>query len=139
MRTEKTYRQEPAVRTADPTPGWGADARNRPGFREALIESAVCLNAAQAAYNLHLEVERAGKWEIEVLYGIYDLYTHRVSVPNGMEKGIHLAYAPTNPRDFKTLALQIAEVLKPNADVQPVEPPPGLDSFEGAGGDKQQH
>ncbi len=109
---------------------WGANARNRPGFREALIESAVCINAAQAAYNLHLEVERAGKWEIEVLYGVYNLYTHRVGLPNTQNKEIHLAYAPTNPRDFKTLALQIAETLQPLADNQPIEQPPSLDSFE---------
>src|SRR5215472_11038036 len=38
---------------------WGNDARQRPGYREALIETAVCVNAAQAAYNLHQEVERA--------------------------------------------------------------------------------
>ena len=115
---------------------WGANARNRPGFREALIESAVCINAAQAAYNLHLEVERAGKWEIEVLYGVYNLYTHRVGLPNTHNKEIHLAYAPTNPRDFKTLALQIAETLQPLADTQPLEPPPSLDSFEsGSHGD----
>ncbi len=110
---------------------WGPNARNRPGFREALIESAVCLNAAQAAYNLHLEVERAGKWEIEVLYGVYNLYTHRVGLPNTSNKDIHLAYAPTNPRDFKNLALQIAEVLQPMADHPPTEPVPTLDSLDG--------
>jgi carbonic anhydrase len=98
---------------------WGQDARNRPGFREALIESAVCINAAQAAYTLHLEVERAGKWEIEVLYGVYNLYT--------------------NPRDFKTLALQIAEALKPMADNPPAESPPPLDGFESGHGADAQH
>ena len=65
---------------------WGADARSKPGFRDALIESAVCINAAQSAYNLHLEVERSGKWEIEVLYGVYNLFTHRVNMPGAQEK-----------------------------------------------------
>ena len=30
---------------------WGADAREMPGYREALIESAVCINAAQSAFD----------------------------------------------------------------------------------------
>jgi carbonic anhydrase len=95
---------------------WGADARQKPGFREALIETAVCVNAAQAAYNLHQEVERAGKWEIEVLYGVYNLFTHKVSAPAQArvvetDNDVRLAYAPTNPRDFQGLAMQVAERL----------------------------
>ncbi|MBL9122588.1 MAG: hypothetical protein JNG90_03080, partial [Planctomycetaceae bacterium] len=34
---------------------WGPDARNMPGYREALIESAVCINAAQSAFDLRQE------------------------------------------------------------------------------------
>lgn len=95
---------------------WGHNAREQPGYREALIETAVCLNAAQAAYNLNLEVERAGKWEIEVLYGVYNLYTHSVSTPGQAasvgDQETNLAYAPTNPRDFSALAVQIAGCLR---------------------------
>src|SRR5436305_5433520 len=29
---------------------WGPDARDMPGYRQALIETAVCINAAQAAH-----------------------------------------------------------------------------------------
>lgn len=94
---------------------WGPNAREQPGYREALIETAVCINAAQAAYNLHLEVERAGKWEIEVLYGVYNLYSHKVSTPGQAvlhgDQETNLAYAPTNPRDFNTLAMQVAKRL----------------------------
>ena len=93
--------------------------RMMPGYREALIESRrSALNAAQAAYDLRLEVERAGKWEIEVLYSIYDTRTHRVNMPFDPSTGqpttdIGLAKAPTNPRDFTNLAVQIAKTLKP--------------------------
>ena len=95
---------------------WGPDARDMPGYREALIETAVCLNAAQAAFDLRLEVERAGKWEIEVLYGVYNLRTHQVSMPvdptpSPTDENVHLAYAPTNPREFNALAIQMAEIL----------------------------
>src|SRR5436190_24158663 len=43
---------------------WGNEAKDMPGYREALIESAVSINAARAAFDLRSEVERNGKWEI---------------------------------------------------------------------------
>jgi carbonic anhydrase len=99
---------------------WGPTARQMPGYREALIETAVGLNAAQAAFDLRLEVERAAKWEIEVLYGVFNLTTHQVCMPvdpHGpiADECVHLAYAPTNPREFKALANRIAEILRPDS------------------------
>lgn len=99
---------------------WGPGARQVPGYREALIETAVCINAAQAAFDLRLEVERAAKWEIEVLYGVFNLATHQVCMP--VDPGaspsvdlVHLAYAPTNPRDFNVLANRIAQIHHPDS------------------------
>ncbi len=60
---------------------WGPDARNMPGYREALIEAAVSINAAQSAFDLRQEVERNGKWEIEVLYGVHNIRNHQVCMP----------------------------------------------------------
>jgi carbonic anhydrase len=96
---------------------WGHNARDLPGYREALIETAVCLNAAQTAFDLRMEVERAAKWEIEVLYGVFNLKNHQVApLPNPgapvADENAHLAYAPTNPREFKVIANQMAELLK---------------------------
>ena len=93
---------------------WGPEIRDHPAFREVLIDASVAINAAQTAYNLHPEVERAGKWEIEVLYGVFNLANHRVISPGRLHDTVHngssgLAYAPTNPRVFKTLALELAE------------------------------
>jgi carbonic anhydrase len=97
---------------------WGPDARDVPGYREALIETAVCVNAAHAAFDLRQEVERAGKWEIEVLYGVFNLHNHQVCMPSNPRAGhapehVRLAFAPTNPREFFNLAVQMAELLKP--------------------------
>jgi carbonic anhydrase len=101
---------------------WGDDARSITGYRESLIEIAVALNAAQSASDLRAEVERVGKWEIEVLYGVYNTRTHKVSTPVDSsrpipEQEIRLAYAPTNPKDYSTLAAQIARTLKPGDPV----------------------
>ncbi len=99
---------------------WGANARAVPGYREALIETAVCLNAAMTAFDMRAEVERAAKWEIEVLYGVFNLNTHQVCMPvnptsKPSEDNVHLAYAPNNPRDFKSLAVRMAQILHPDA------------------------
>jgi carbonic anhydrase len=97
---------------------WGPDARNIPGYREALIDIAVCVNAAQAAFDLRLEVERAAKWEIEVLYAVFSLHNHQVSMPVNPRapiapENVNLAYAPTNPREFYTIAVRMADLLRP--------------------------
>jgi carbonic anhydrase len=117
-----------AVREADNAlkEAWGEDARERQGYREALIETAVCLNAAQAAFDVKTGVESAGKWEIEVLYGVFNLKNHQVCMPVNPSapvtpENVHLAYAPQNPREFKTLALQMAELLR---EPEPAEVPP---------------
>lgn len=97
---------------------WGPDCRNLPGYREALIETAVCINAAQAAFDLRQEVERAAKWEIEVLYGVHNIRTHQVSMPVNpkaprKDENVRLARSPTNPKEFYALAVQMAGLLKP--------------------------
>jgi len=99
---------------------WGTDAKDLPGYREALIESAVSINAAQAAFDLRQEVERNGKWEIEVLYGVHNIRSHQVCMPVDpaaafADENVRLALAPTNPKDFHTLAKQMAEILAPQS------------------------
>ena len=95
---------------------WGPDAEKRSGFRDSLIEISVCLNAAQAAYDLRIEVERAGKWDIEVLYSVYNTKTHHVCMPVDVptyrgNEAVSLSYAPTNPKEFSVLALRLATAL----------------------------
>jgi carbonic anhydrase len=96
---------------------WGPDAGDSPGYRTALIESAVALNAAQAAFDLRQEVEKAAKWEIEVLFGVFSLHNHQVSMPvipdaPVADENVKLSYAPTNPKEFKALSAQMAQLLK---------------------------
>lgn len=96
---------------------WGPEAREMPNYRAALIETAVGLNAAMAAFDLRQEVERMAKWEIEVLYGVFSLHNHQVSMPYDpgappSDDNVRLAYAPANPREFHALAIQMAELLK---------------------------
>jgi carbonic anhydrase len=96
---------------------WGPDAGDMPGYREALVESAVCINAAQAAFALRQEVERDPNRQIEVLYGVYNIRNHQVCMPVDptaprADENVRLAIAPSDPNDLQSLAVQMAEILR---------------------------
>jgi carbonic anhydrase len=123
---------------------WGPDAVNMPGYREALIEAAVCINAAQSAFDLRQDVERNGKWEIEVLYGVHNIRNHQVCMPVDpsaprADENVRLAQAPTNPKEFHSLAVQMAEILLPRPARSAAMPQPnrlaeGIASIVDGGG-----
>ncbi len=92
---------------------WGVEAPQMPGYRDALLETAVAINAIQSAYHLRQELEREGKSAIKVVYGIFDLVTHRVwTAPRGEAKATYretiLAEAPASLAQFEELAVRIA-------------------------------
>src|SRR5215831_15311279 len=49
----------------------GPEVARRPGYREALIESAVVSNAALAAYTIQHEIGRLGARGLRTAYGVY--------------------------------------------------------------------
>lgn len=75
----------------------GASVRRLPGYRAALIETSVALNAAHTAATLRLEFELAAGAApdegLEVVFGVYDLATRCVGVP-GAEAAIGLERPP---------------------------------------------
>jgi carbonic anhydrase len=96
---------------------WGGGYRSQPGYREALIDVAVCVNAAHSAFDLRHEVERAGKTDIKVLYGVFSLQNNQISMPVDpwaavAEENVNLAHAPVSSKDFNSLALRMAEKMK---------------------------
>jgi carbonic anhydrase len=97
---------------------WGIDAPQQPGYREALIDASVCLNAAHMAFALRQQVEAAAKWDIEVLFGVYDIRTHQVCMPLHPPEvldpaNVNLARAPGHPRDFDQLAVEVVTARRP--------------------------
>lgn len=75
------------------------------------------IHAAQAAFDLRQEVERNGKWDIEVLYGVHNIRNHQVCMPVDPhaarnDENVRIARAPTNPHEFSALAKQMAEILR---------------------------
>jgi carbonic anhydrase len=62
---------------------WGPEVHARPGYRAALIDTAVGLNTALMAATVRQEFRDQLGPHREVVYGIYDLATRRVGVPLG--------------------------------------------------------
>ena len=82
---------------------WVPGRRGIPGYREALIDITVCVNAAHAAFDVLQEVGRAAKWEIKVLYAVFSLPNHQVSMPVNphaavSHENVNLACEPINPK-----------------------------------------
>lgn len=99
---------------------WGPDAPSHPEYRGALIDAAVCMNAAHAALALRQEYEGNPDWNAEVLYGVYDVRTHQVCMPTRpfdpeMPDLVNLARAPRHPEELDALARELATILKPKA------------------------
>jgi carbonic anhydrase len=108
---------------------WGKDAPQQPGYRAALMDLAVCLNAAQTAFALRQQVEAAGNWDVDVLFGAYDVRTHQVCMPLHPREAfapdhVNLAPAPGHPRDFAALALELAaSYRRPEPEPESARPP----------------
>jgi len=109
-----------AVREADKMirEVWGSDAPSHPEYRGALIDAAVCMNAAHTALALRQEYEESPEWGAEVLYGVYDVRTHQVCMPTRpfdpeMPDLVNLARAPSHPDELAALARELATILRP--------------------------
>ena len=88
----------------------GGGVTLRPGYRAALIETSVAINACVAAYALKLELESR---RCRVLFGTYDLASRYVRLPLTPEgrktpSGIGLFPAPANDREVRRVAIAVA-------------------------------
>jgi carbonic anhydrase len=102
---------------------WGPDAPTQPGYRSTLMDMAVCLNAAHTAFSLRQQIEAASIWNVDVLFGVYDVRTHQVCMPiHPLEafspENVNLALAPGHPRELQALARELATSLRPRAEAR---------------------
>lgn len=103
----------PAVRGAARTlsAGRGGEVSKLPGYRAALVECSVIINAAMTASMLRGEIRESEK-ELRVVFGVYDLATRRVHVPltsaEGSEPPARLPDAPEGHEEFSRFALRVA-------------------------------
>ena len=80
---------------------FGSDIPSNPGYRQALIETAIATNAALSAYSIQKEFIANDLHGSRVAYGVYILETRELWTPRfGNIKGTGLAPAPRDPAEF---------------------------------------
>jgi len=87
----------------------GPDVVRRPGYRNALVEVAILLNAALAAYTIQQEIDPANPHGLCAVYGVYLLDTRQIWAPraDGSRTG-GLAHPPRDRAAFLELARALA-------------------------------
>jgi len=87
---------------------WGPDVVDRPGYRGALVEVSVVMNAALSAFSLDKELATP---RCRVVFGRYDIGTGRLGLPlAGRRSGSEamLVAAPRDEESFRRLAARVA-------------------------------
>jgi carbonic anhydrase len=85
----------------------GADVLEDPGYRAALAELTVPLNAAVNAYQLSVELGTREAGGPQVAYGVFDLVSATVSGPPDLGSA-GLSPAPAAPQDLVDLGVRLA-------------------------------
>ncbi|HEY0459701.1 MAG TPA: carbonic anhydrase [Pyrinomonadaceae bacterium] len=104
----------PAVRGAERALSvrWGKKSVNLPGYRIALIECSVIMNAALMASILRSEFGDATQ-DRSIVFGVYDLASRRVHVSllpeQDKEPAIYLMEAPMGREEFREFAFNVAD------------------------------
>jgi carbonic anhydrase len=83
---------------------WGEDVEAMPGYRAALVETAVVMNSAMTALTLQQELGTA----CQVAYGVFDLVSRAVGVPLEGEVHAGLRSPPSDAQEFGSLGSRVA-------------------------------
>jgi len=83
----------------------GPEVTRRPGYREALIETAVVSNAALAAFTVQQEIGGSESPDLRAAYGVYLLASRQVWAPRaGSAECVGLAWPPEDNAAFEGFA-----------------------------------
>lgn len=86
---------------------WGEDVRLRSGYREALIELSVVVNAALGAYTVQQEIGLADAHGMRAAWGVFVLETRRIWTPGAGAPGL-----VEPPRDLQAFVALGAEAAR---------------------------
>lgn len=89
----------------------GTAVKNHPDYRSLLVATAVYLNAAVSALELHRELHLLGSNVPQVVFGVYDLETLRVQSSPSESSQLRLRQAPVDAHQLTTYAAEIVETL----------------------------
>lgn len=86
------------------------DVEEIPGYRNALHETSIIMNAAITAATLKCEFREALGPQLDVAYGVYDLQTRRVGLQAyGEPDVVRLVLPPSDAEEFDRLGRSIAQ------------------------------
>jgi len=93
----------------------GNEVKQGPGYRSALIEVAIYLNAALTAFDVRKEIQGIEGSTVRVVYGVFDLVDQRVhGMPHqggGSEEGL-FGEVPADAEGFSELGDRIARAVQ---------------------------
>ncbi len=99
----------------------GPDTSQQPGYREALLEMSVYLNAALTAHDLIRELKLSTADRIKVVFGVYNLASHKVEAMPEDETAFQPA--PLSTEDFKALSRELALSVRNRGILAPLDDP----------------
>jgi len=99
----------------------GPDTSKQPGYREALLEMSVYLNAALTAHDLIRELKLSTADRIKVVFGVYNLASHKVEAMPEDETAFQPA--PLSTEDFKALSRELALSVRNRGILAPLDDP----------------
>ena len=105
---------------------YGESVTGRPGYRQALIETTVILNAALAAAVLTHNFHESLSHRLQVAYGVYDLRNRSVGLPgpDGQWQA-GLFRPPTDEAGFEAFGRRLVESRMIHAFLESDPPPAG--------------
>ncbi len=92
----------------------GQAIKRKPGYRDALVEAAVYLNAALTAFDVQKEISTIDGHSVQSVYGVFDLVDQSVqAVPHRKEVVAESTFGqvPSNTEQFTALGDRIAAAV----------------------------
>ena len=94
----------------------GPTIKQEPGYRDALVETAVYLNAALTAFDVQNEIKAIQGHKVRTVYGVFDLVDQRVhALPHRKSNVAETTFGqvPSSSEEFTALGERIAAAAYP--------------------------
>ena len=101
----------------------GQAHKRNPGYRAALVETAVYLNAALTAFDVQKEIEAIEGHRVQTVYGVFDLVDQRVHALPHSKNAVEQAtfgQVPSSTEEFTALGDRIAHAVQAKGILGPV-------------------
>ena len=101
----------------------GPSLTRNPGYRDALVETAVYLNAALTAFDVRKEIEAIDGHMVQTVYGVFDLVDQRVhALPHRKNAVAEATFGqvPSSTEEFTALGDRLATAVQTKGILGPL-------------------